>query len=168
MDFIHRRNPENCAEKEGFTRHIHVPRPSGGAAVQNGNPAVLSLGHPMVIALRAATPCKTAVLPFCHSAIHCMSRPPGGAAVQNGCPAVLSNRRNCEKPDFPQNKKTPHKGAFFILAEKEGFEPSMGVKAHTPLAGEPLRPLGHLSKKLLHRVIPDLPKKRSSLSGRVV
>ena len=32
-----------------------------------------------------------------------------------------------------------------ILAEKEGFEPSMGVKAHTPLAGEPLRPLGHLS-----------------------
>ncbi|MGS0679705.1 hypothetical protein ACVBIL_00950, partial [Shewanella sp. 125m-7] len=25
------------------------------------------------------------------------------------------------------------------------FEPSMGVKAHTPLAGERLRPLGHLS-----------------------
>ncbi len=32
------------------------------------------------------------------------------------------------------------------MAEKEGFEPSMGVKAHTPLAGERLRPLGHLSK----------------------
>ncbi len=31
------------------------------------------------------------------------------------------------------------------MAEKEGFEPSMGVKAHTPLAGELLRPLGHLS-----------------------
>jgi hypothetical protein len=31
------------------------------------------------------------------------------------------------------------------MAEKEGFEPSMGVKAHTPLAGERLRPLGHLS-----------------------
>ena len=31
------------------------------------------------------------------------------------------------------------------LAEREGFEPSMGFKAHTPLAGEPLQPLGHLS-----------------------
>ena len=31
------------------------------------------------------------------------------------------------------------------MAEKEGFEPSMGFKAHTPLAGERLRPLGHLS-----------------------
>ena len=35
--------------------------------------------------------------------------------------------------------------AFWCLAEREGFEPSMGDKAHTPLAGEPLRPLGHLS-----------------------
>ncbi len=33
------------------------------------------------------------------------------------------------------------------MAEKEGFEPSMGDKAHTPLAGERLRPLGHLSAK---------------------
>ncbi len=33
------------------------------------------------------------------------------------------------------------------MAEKEGFEPSMGDKAHTPLAGERLRPLGHLSEK---------------------
>ncbi len=31
------------------------------------------------------------------------------------------------------------------MAEREGFEPSMGFKAHTPLAGERLRPLGHLS-----------------------
>jgi hypothetical protein len=35
------------------------------------------------------------------------------------------------------------------MAEKEGFEPSMGVKAHTPLAGERLRPLGHLSAKMV-------------------
>jgi hypothetical protein len=34
------------------------------------------------------------------------------------------------------------------MAEKEGFEPSMGYKAHTPLAGERLRPLGHLSANL--------------------
>ena len=30
------------------------------------------------------------------------------------------------------------------MAEREGFEPSMG-DAHTPLAGERLQPLGHLS-----------------------
>ncbi|CAA9892668.1 conserved hypothetical protein [Candidatus Methylobacter favarea] len=33
------------------------------------------------------------------------------------------------------------------LAEREGFEPSMGYKTHTPLAGERLQPLGHLSYK---------------------
>ena len=33
------------------------------------------------------------------------------------------------------------------MAEREGFEPSMGDKAHTPLAGERLKPLGHLSEK---------------------
>ncbi len=32
-----------------------------------------------------------------------------------------------------------------IMAEREGFEPSNGFKAVTPLAGERLRPLGHLS-----------------------
>ena len=31
------------------------------------------------------------------------------------------------------------------VAEREGFEPSMGDKAHTPLAGERLQPLGHPS-----------------------
>ena len=30
------------------------------------------------------------------------------------------------------------------MAEKEGFEPSIGV-TYTPLAGERLRPLGHFS-----------------------
>ena len=38
------------------------------------------------------------------------------------------------------------------MAEREGFEPSMGVKAHTPLAGERLRPLGHLSEFLQYCV----------------
>jgi hypothetical protein len=33
----------------------------------------------------------------------------------------------------------------FYMAEREGFEPSMGYKTHTPLAGERLQPLGHLS-----------------------
>ncbi len=31
------------------------------------------------------------------------------------------------------------------LAEREGFEPSMELSSHTPLAGERLQPLGHLS-----------------------
>ena len=31
------------------------------------------------------------------------------------------------------------------MAEKEGFEPSIRDKPYTPLAGERLQPLGHLS-----------------------
>ncbi len=31
------------------------------------------------------------------------------------------------------------------MAEREGFEPSIGV-TYTPLAGERLQPLGHLSR----------------------
>ena len=34
------------------------------------------------------------------------------------------------------------------MVESEGFEPSMGDKAHTPLAGERLQPLGQLSESL--------------------
>ncbi len=37
------------------------------------------------------------------------------------------------------------KSTFKHVAEREGFEPSMGDKTHTPLAGERLQPLGHLS-----------------------
>ena len=37
------------------------------------------------------------------------------------------------------------KDYLFSMAEREGFEPSMGDKTHTPLAGERLQPLGHLS-----------------------
>ena len=33
------------------------------------------------------------------------------------------------------------------MAEREGFEPSMEFNPHTPLAGERLQPLGHLSGK---------------------
>ncbi len=32
------------------------------------------------------------------------------------------------------------------LAEREGFEPSIRFKTYTPLAGERLQPLGHLSE----------------------
>ena len=35
---------------------------------------------------------------------------------------------------------------FQGLAEKEGFEPSRAFDTPTPLAGEPLRPLGYFSE----------------------
>lgn len=41
------------------------------------------------------------------------------------------------------------------MAEKEGFEPSIGVKAYTPLAGERLQPLGHLSGIVSCRILAD-------------
>ena len=41
--------------------------------------------------------------------------------------------------------KKPASSGSFNMAEREGFEPSMGYKTHTPLAGERLQPLGHLS-----------------------
>ncbi len=65
-------------------------------------------------------------------------------------PAILSNHHlNTTvqiyrlKPPLPEQ---PKKAALVKVAESEGFEPSMGVKAHTPLAGERLQPLGQLSK----------------------
>ncbi len=37
------------------------------------------------------------------------------------------------------------------MAEREGFEPSIRFKTYTPLAGERLQPLGHLSGVLIFR-----------------
>ena len=37
------------------------------------------------------------------------------------------------------------------MAVKEGFEPSMRDKPHTPLAGERLQPLGHLTVKFFFK-----------------
>ena len=45
-----------------------------------------------------------------------------------------------EKALYPLEYKT------FFMAEKEGFEPSRRLSQPTPLAGEPLRPLGYFSK----------------------
>ena len=53
---------------------------------------------------------------------------------------------------------------FNKMAEKEGFEPSMGFKAHTPLAGERLRPLGHLSG--MRRIILGRENKSNSFYGK--
>src|SRR5690625_5910301 len=46
------------------------------------------------------------------------------------------------------HEKTRHR-AGLNMAEREGFEPSMEFDPHTPLAGERLRPLGHLSAVVL-------------------
>ena len=53
-----------------------------------------------------------------------------------------------------KNGRHPAMLAVF-LARKEGFEPSHAVQASTPLAGEPLRPLGYFRRpviKLAERV----------------
>ena len=44
------------------------------------------------------------------------------------------------------NKKPTDVG-LLLMAEREGFEPSIGDKSYTPLAGARLQPLGHLSKE---------------------
>ena len=51
----------------------------------------------------------------------------------------------------PQKEKSldPLKIKAFLLAEKEGFEPSRRSTRPTPLAGEPLRPLGYFSRSEL-------------------
>ena len=42
------------------------------------------------------------------------------------------------------NKKTPD-GRFWLLAEGEGFEPSIELTPYTELATQRLQPLGHPS-----------------------
>ena len=46
---------------------------------------------------------------------------------------------------FFSNKKRPSVDGLILLAEKEGFEPSLHLSHTTPLAGEPLEPLGYFS-----------------------
>ena len=46
---------------------------------------------------------------------------------------------------YPAELHTLHNLHFEFMAEREGFEPSIGFNAYTPLAGARLQPLGHLS-----------------------
>ena len=39
------------------------------------------------------------------------------------------------------------------MTERVGFEPTMQFDPHTPLAGERLQPLGHLTTQRLFRVL---------------
>ncbi len=54
------------------------------------------------------------------------------------------------------------------LAEREGFEPSMGFNPHTPLAGERLQPLGHLSDSSHLRSTPSRRPRRIPATFRRV
>jgi hypothetical protein len=50
----------------------------------------------------------------------------GPLRVPKSLPAILSNRRVLTGLPLTGNKKAPIKGAFLLLAEREGFEPSKG------------------------------------------
>ena len=64
-----------------------------------------------------------------------------------------SNPEGATRQPCPAEYKKGPAGPFYILAEREGFEPSIGV-TYTPLAGERLQPLGHLSAggRILQRI----------------
>ena len=67
-------------------------------------------------------------------------RAAGGDRVRQRCCPVQST-------EIPRNdiKKTRPIRIGFFVAEKQGFEPWLRFTRTTPLAGEPLRPLGYFS-----------------------
>ena len=70
------------------------------------------------------------------------TRQPGGDRVrQRRCQRIYDMR------EIPQNgnKKALFPECLICLAEKQGFEPWLRFSRTTPLAGEPLRPLGYFS-----------------------
>ena len=67
------------------------------------------------------------------------------AALEHPCSMGFSP---CGFSSIFIQKKALHRRAFY-LAERKGFEPSIRDKPYTPLAGERLQPLGHLSKTIL-------------------
>ena len=67
----------------------------------------------------------------------------------SACPSFdVSPQRTKPKLFLRHGKRTPNMVSF-IVAEKEGFEPSLRLSHTTPLAGEPLRPLGYFSEYLI-------------------
>ena len=75
----------------------------------------------------------------------CGTEPPPSSAAGSGrgsVPRALTARSEVKSFAPCQRKNHPY-GWFFSLAQKEGFEPSRALYTPTPLAGEPLRPLGY-------------------------
>ena len=58
--------------------------------------------------------------------------------------AITVGNERAWKTLFSTQIKNTLLGVFY-LAEKEGFEPSLRYSHTTPLAGEPLEPLGYFS-----------------------
>jgi hypothetical protein len=89
---------------------------------------------------------------------HCLSRDSGGAESARTRPGP-ANRRDLPFCPFGGRRSCPplgsacglthlprcHGGDIHSFAEREGFEPSRELAPPTRLAGECLRPLGHLS-----------------------
>ena len=67
-----------------------------------------------------------------------------GSDSPQGCHS-LPSRSNPFLVRFLQKKK-PRMISGLLMAQKEGFEPSRRFTQPTPLAGEPLRPLGYFCK----------------------
>ena len=80
----------------------------------------------------------------------------GGSAARSPCDAiplaVILRRARGGPLHYGKIKNARHTGARF-LARKEGFEPSLGSTPTTPLAGEPLRPLGYFRRSKLTYII---------------
>ena len=81
-----------------------------------------------------------------------LSSPPQNSTLDYFLPNGNTQSKDCSlliriPLSFFATKKG-HQKVSFIVAEKEGFEPSLHLSHTTPLAGEPLEPLGYFSTKL--------------------
>ena len=91
---------------------------------------------------------------------------PFGVAGKAVAPAVLgSNRRLLTKTALITNIKWPKMG-HLIFGGEGGIRTLDGLLTHTPLAGERLQPLGHLSKLLFFSILhkADTGRHHSGLS----
>ena len=68
-----------------------------------------------------------------------------GAPCRSSCHRQRSMAVQILHRNSAKQKHSPF-GECLYLAEKEGFEPSLRFSRTTPLAGEPLRPLGYFSE----------------------
>src|SRR5690606_34532729 len=136
------------------TRHIHVPRPSGSEAVQNGCPAVLSnpldVSTGVAVTLRSARNQALSLISIERVGLH-SAHPCASPFGQRRCAKRLScrfveptNIVGCIPPSA-RNNNAPASGASLFLAERVGFEPTNTREDVTGIPVQRLRPLGHLS-----------------------
>ena len=68
-----------------------------------------------------------------------------GKIATNDCPNATGNNSSIVQTYKRKTRLNLKSSNEFHLAEQEGFEPSLRFKHTTPLAGEPLEPLGYCS-----------------------